>query len=67
METMTPTEIKPSEIKPMSRSGLIPEMTPEQLRADLERVERRDWWLWVMAHRRDAVAHGSCVVTTFPD
>jgi diguanylate cyclase (GGDEF)-like protein len=30
-------------------SEVAPDARLEQLRADLKKVERRDWWLWVMA------------------
>ena len=42
---MHPPEINPRE--PLSE--VAPDARLEMLRADLQKVERRDWWLWIMA------------------
>jgi diguanylate cyclase len=42
---MTPTKLNPTE--PLS--DVSPDAHLEKLRQDLVKVERRDWWLWVMA------------------
>lgn len=42
---MAPTQLNP----PESLAEVSPDARLELLRADLKKVERRDWWLWVMA------------------
>jgi diguanylate cyclase (GGDEF)-like protein len=45
VETMAPTNLNP----PESLSEVPPDARLELLRLDLQKVERRDWWLWIMA------------------
>jgi diguanylate cyclase (GGDEF)-like protein len=47
-------------------SEVAPDARLEQLRADLKKVERRDWWLWIMAMIVMMLLTVAVFSTTFP-
>jgi diguanylate cyclase (GGDEF)-like protein len=49
-----------------SLSEVAPDARLEMLRADLKKVERRDWWLWVMAIMVMLLLTVAVLSTTFP-
>ena len=59
---MNSSELNPRE----SLSEVAPDAHLEMLRADLKKVERRDWWLWVMAIIVMLLLTVAVLSTTFP-
>jgi len=59
--------VNPSDLNPReSLSEVAPDARLEMLRTDLKKVERRDWWLWIMAIIVMLLLTAAVLSTTFP-
>jgi diguanylate cyclase (GGDEF)-like protein len=59
--------VDPASYTPIEHpSEVAPDTRLEQLRADLKKVERRDWWLWIMAMLVMMLLTLAVLSTTFP-